>query len=177
MAASTCSRQGDGEILMDYSEITKQLYIGTTPGRLDYEVLRGMGVRLVINMRFLRGEHPPAGIPTIHYLRFRTIDHPLFPIPIEALLRGARAGLTVLHEGGKVYVHCSRGRHRSIAMAAAILIAGGLSPAEAIGTIRLRRAAADPEAAHIRPRILAFAEAWAESQSARPDQQPFEVGN
>ena len=151
---------------MDYSAITKQLYIGTTPSRLDYGVLRGLGVRLVINMRFLRGRNPPAGIPPMRYMRFRTIDNPLFPIPTEFLLQGARAALAVLGEGGKVYVHCSRGRHRSIAMAAAVLIASGLSPAEAMSLIKRRRAAADPEASHIKPRILAFARAWTDGKYA-----------
>ncbi|MFN2121175.1 MAG: dual specificity protein phosphatase family protein [Anaerolineales bacterium] len=161
---------------MEYSEITRQLYIGTTPNRRDYELLRGLGVRLVINMRFLRGGHPPAGTPSIQYLRFRTIDNPLFPIPIKDLLRGARAGLTVLRDGGKVYVHCARGRHRSIAMAAAVLIASGLSPSEATSLIKRRRAAADPEAAHIEPRILAFSRAWTHSQSARQDEKPRRGG-
>jgi hypothetical protein len=151
---------------MDYSEITKQLYIGTTPKRPDYEVLRGLGVRLIINMRFLRGGRPPAGSPPIRYMRFRTIDHPLFPIPMEALLQGAQAGIAVLRDGGKVYVHCSRGRHRSIAMAAAILIASGKSASEAMSLIKRRRAAADPDASHIQPRILAFARAWADAQPA-----------
>jgi hypothetical protein len=149
---------------MEYSAITKQLYIGTTPNRRDFGVLRGLGVRLVINMRFLRGRTPPDGVPPMGYMHFRTIDNPLFPIPIAVLLRGARAGLAALRDGGKVYVHCSRGRHRSIAMAAAILIAGGLSPTQAISLIKRRRAAADPEAAHIKPRILAFAQAWADGK-------------
>jgi hypothetical protein len=162
---------------MDYSEITEQLYIGTTPNRRDYEVLRGLGVRLVINMRFVRGGGPPAGDPPIRYMRFRTVDHPLFPIPMEALLHGARAGLAVLREGGKVYVHCSRGRHRSIAMAAAILIASGLSPNEAMSLIQRRRAAADPEAGHIQPRILAFARAWADGRTADKNKQPYKVGD
>jgi hypothetical protein len=153
---------------MDYSAITDQLYVGTTPSRRDYGTLRALGVRLVINMRFVRGKKPPGGVRQMRYMRFRTIDNPLFPIPIEFLLRGARAGLAILREGGKVYVHCSRGRHRSIAMAAAILIASGLSPAEAIGLIKRQRAAADPEAAHIKPRILEFARAWADRKSADP---------
>ena len=76
---------------MDYSAITKQLYIGTTPNRFDYAVLRDLGVRLVINMRFLRGRTPPAGIPPMRYMRFRTIDNPLFPIPMEVLLQGYAA--------------------------------------------------------------------------------------
>jgi protein tyrosine phosphatase (PTP) superfamily phosphohydrolase (DUF442 family) len=157
---------------MDYSEITKQLYIGTTPKRPDYEVLRGLGIRLVINMRFLRGGRPPAGNPPIQYLRFRTIDSPLFPIPMQALLQGAQAAIAALRGGGKVYVHCSRGRHRSIAMAAAVLIASGQSASEAMSLIKRQRAAADPDASHIQPRILAFARAWEDPQSAHRGRQP-----
>jgi protein tyrosine phosphatase (PTP) superfamily phosphohydrolase (DUF442 family) len=148
---------------MDYSKITDQLYIGTTPNRLDYEVLRRLGIRLVINMRFARGRQPPPGDPPLRYLRLRTIDNPLFPIPMRALVRGARAGMSVLREGGKVYVHCSRGRHRSIAMGAAILMADGLSATDAMSVVKRQRAAADPDASHIRPRIIAFANAWRES--------------
>ena len=36
---------------MNFSQITDDLFIGTTPRRKDYDVLRGLGVRLVINMR------------------------------------------------------------------------------------------------------------------------------
>ena len=37
---------------MDYSRITEDLFIGTTPTIADYEHLRELGVRLVINMRW-----------------------------------------------------------------------------------------------------------------------------
>ena len=37
---------------MDFSKITDDLFIGTTPFVRDYNHLRELGVRLVINMRF-----------------------------------------------------------------------------------------------------------------------------
>jgi len=152
---------------MDYSQITEQLYIGTTPKRGDYDLLQGLGVGLIINMRVLRGSPPRSSNHDIRYLRLPTFDSPLLPIPVEALMGGTRLALEVMRGGGKIYAHCSRGRHRSVAMAAAILIAQGTPPAEAMELIKRRRRAADPEAAHIRPRILEFARQW--SDQARLD--------
>jgi protein tyrosine phosphatase (PTP) superfamily phosphohydrolase (DUF442 family) len=146
---------------MEYSEITNQLLIGTTPDQRDFELLRGMGVDLVINMRLLRGRSPRDGSASIRYLRLRSFDNPLMPIQMDKLMRGTRAALKVLERGGKVYVHCSKGRHRSVAMAAAILIAQGLQPEEAMRLIQERGRRADPQARHIRSRILKFERRWA----------------
>ncbi len=147
---------------MNYSQITDDLYVGTTPSQADYERLRRLGVRLVINMRFVHGQRPRAGNPSMEYMRLRTFDSPLLPIPIAALVRGAQAAIEVLHRGGKVYAHCSRGRHRGVAMTAAILIARGLSADEAISLIKQKRAEADPEAGYIKRRILLFEQRWRE---------------
>jgi len=154
------------QVNMDISRITDSLYVGTTPGQQDFQRLHDLGVRLVINMRLLLGEPPSRALPNMRYVRLRTFDNPLLPIPASALVRGTRTALAVIAEGGGVYTHCSRGRHRSVAMAAAILIAQGLPPESAMQIIRERRAVADPGAAHIRPRILEFARAWvAENRS------------
>jgi len=150
---------------MDFSQITEQLYMGTTPGPDDYEMLRGLGIQLVINMRFLLGRPPSDRYSAVRYMRLRTADNPWLPIPAAVLMRGARAGVEVLHRGGRVYVHCSRGRHRSAAMAAAILIAEGRSPKEAMLLIKARRVAADPDARHIEARIFEFARAWSQQKA------------
>lgn len=156
---------------MNFSRITDDLYIGTTPGQADYEELRNLGIRLVINMRLGHGQPPGAGEPPIQFLRLRTFDTPLLPIPTEALMRGVRAALGVMSQGGKVYAHCSRGRHRGVAMAAAILVAKGWSPEDAMALIKSRRAEADPDAFYIRRRIMKFAEKW---KRARADVQSGE---
>ena len=38
---------------MNFSQITDDLFIGTTPLASDYDGLRQLGIRLIINMRFL----------------------------------------------------------------------------------------------------------------------------
>jgi hypothetical protein len=148
---------------MDYSQITEQLLIGTTPNDVDYGRLSRLGVGLVINMRFWRGRPPRDTEPKVEYLRLRTFDSPLAPIPMGALMRGARAALEVMGRGGRVYIHCSRGRHRSVALAAAVLIAQGRSAQQAMDLIKARRRQADPDAFHIRRRILRFSDCWAEA--------------
>ena len=53
---------------MDFSPITDNLLIGTSPGRRDFDMLREMGVGLVINMRFMPGPRPPAGDASLRYI-------------------------------------------------------------------------------------------------------------
>jgi protein-tyrosine phosphatase len=145
---------------MNFSPITPDLFIGTTPAVDDYPRLRDLGVVLVINMRF---EHRPAPDPhpaPINLLWLPTIDSPLFPIPIPKLSRGATAALETICNGGKVYAHCAGGRHRGVAMGAAILVAQGHDPHDAMKLIEERRSIADPFAFYIRPRILKFAREW-----------------
>jgi protein-tyrosine phosphatase len=73
---------------------------------------------------------------------------------------GVQEALKEIQSGGKVYTHCAAGRHRSVAMAAAILIAQGLEPEGAISLIKSKRPVADPDAFHIRRRIELFARRW-----------------
>ena len=145
---------------MNFSIITNDLFIGTTPSAMDYNHLRDLGVRLIINMRFRYGPAPDLHIPPIDLLWLRTIDSPFFPIPTDKLTRGARAALETIHNGGKVYSHCVGGVHRGVAMGAAILIAQGHDVDAAIHLIKSRRKAADPYVFYIYSRILRFANQW-----------------
>jgi hypothetical protein len=145
---------------MNFSAITDSLLVGTSPNRRDFEQLRELGVSLVINMRWMPGPRPPADDPVLRYVWFRTFDNPLLPIPLRALIEGVHLALEEIQAGGKVYTHCAAGRHRSVAMAASILIAQGLAPEGAMSLIKERRPVADPTAFHIRRRIELFARQW-----------------
>src|SRR5689334_11205760 len=144
----------------NFSNITDDLFIGTTPLVSDYDGLRELGVRLIINMRFSRGPYPDPHHTPIQLLWLRTIDSPFFPLPVPKLMLGARTALETIRLGGKVYVHCAYGRHRGVAMGTCVLIAQGHEPEAAMKIIKERRAVADPDAFYIRPRILKFAEEW-----------------
>ena len=144
----------------NFSNITDDLFIGTTPLAGDYDGLRELGIQLIINMRFTRRPFPdPHDVP-IRLLWLRTIDSPFFPIPISKLISGARAALETILLGGKVYVHCAYGRHRGPAMGSCVLIAQGHDPDAAMKLVAERRTVADPYIPYIRSRILKFAREW-----------------
>ena len=148
---------------MNFSQITDDLFIGNMPSLRDYDTLRDLGVRLIINMRFSRGPRPDSHQQPISTLWLRSLDNPFFPIPIRKLMRGAQAAIETIRAGGRVYAHCAYGRHRGVAMGACILIAKGFDPFAAMQLIAERREVADPYAYYIRPRILKFAEQWKRS--------------
>lgn len=133
------------------------MFIGDTPHMDDYDCLRDLGVRLVINMRFEKRPASDRHHPPLHFLWLPTVDSPGLVIPIRFLMRGVCAALETIRSGGKVYAHCARGRHRGVAMGAAILIALGYDPDQAMQLIKLRRPNADPDLFYIRSRILRFA--------------------
>jgi protein-tyrosine phosphatase len=145
---------------VEFSRITEDLFIGTTPGVQDYERLRELGVRLVINMRLEYRPWPDPHNPPLALLWLPTIDSPLVPISIRLLKRGAQAAVDTIRQGGKVYTHCAGGVHRGVAMGAAVLIAQGRPPEEAMALIKARRRVADPGVFYIRNRILRFARQW-----------------
>ncbi len=145
---------------MDFSQINDALFIGTTPTLDDYERLRRLGIQLIINMRLGHRVRPNPSNPPLEYLWLRTFDNPLLPIPMVKLARGVQAALRIIGSGGKVYAHCARGRHRSVAMGAAILIAQGYTPGMAVHLIKQQRPASDPDVFYIRRRILLFERYW-----------------
>ena len=150
--------------MWNFSNITNELFIGTTPLASDYDGLRELGIRLIINMRLVHGLYPDEHHEPIQLLWLRTIDSPFFPIPISKLITGAKAALETIQSGGKVYVHCAGGRHRGVAMGSCILIAQGYTAEEAMQLISKRRSFADPNVFYIRARIMQFAREWQGSQ-------------
>jgi protein-tyrosine phosphatase len=146
--------------MFEFSNITDNLFIGITPLVTDYNGLRELGIKLLINMRLMHGPYPDDHPEPIKLLWLRTFDSPFFPIPISKLMTGAKAALETIEAGGKVYVHCAGGRHRGVAMGSCILIAQGYEPDAAMKLISERRLVADPNIYYIRERILRFAREW-----------------
>lgn len=145
---------------MNFSQITPDLFIGPMPTVADYDHLHDLGVRLVLNMRF--ANKLPAGIshPPIEVLWLRTVDSPFTPIPLKTILKGTERALEVIREGGKIYSHCAKGRHRSVVMGAAILIAQGQAAEAAMRLIKEKRPVSDPDIFYIKKRIFDFAKHW-----------------
>ena len=145
---------------MDRSPITDYLYIAANPKGKDAPAISQLGVRLVISMVAHRRPAAEFSVSPLSALWLRTFDFFLLPIPVDALERGARAALPVIESGHKVLTFCQAGRHRSVAMAAAILIARGYSADDAMALIARRRSRADPYAGHIERQIRKFAARW-----------------
>lgn len=144
---------------MDISQITNQLYIAAHPKAEAADTILDMNVRLILNMIFIR----PADVfrqPPFQMLTLRTFDSIFLPIPIGMLVRGVKAALPVLEKGESVLVYCREGRHRSVAMAASVLISQGQSADQAMQLISSKRAKADPYAWHIQRRIRKFEQTW-----------------
>lgn len=144
---------------MDYSQITDQLAIMASPVDAHAQFLRDNNIQLVLAMNH---KTPPGAFnqAPISLKHLPTSDLPFLPIPMSKLHEGVEAALPVIERGGGVMVYCNRGRHRSVAMAAAILIAQGYSADEAMDLIKQRRPAADPRIWYIKSRIRKFEREW-----------------
>lgn len=151
---------------MDASQITDYLYISRRVYDWDVPILQELDIHLAISM--IAHLRPPKALreSSMDVLHFRTFDFPLLPIPVNTLTRGVEGSLPVIQDGHKVLVYCEAGRHRSVAMAASILIGMGHSADEAMDLIVEKRRVADPYAGHIQRQIRKFATDW--NQQSEP---------
>jgi protein tyrosine phosphatase (PTP) superfamily phosphohydrolase (DUF442 family) len=145
---------------MDISKINDYLYVSSRPQAGHVEELTARNICLIICM--IGGQRPPDiyAQPAFRLLWLQTCDSILLPIPMNKLLNGVQVALPVIKNGQSILVYCAKGRHRSIAMAAAILIATGSTAREATELLRAQRKVADPRAWHISRRIQKFEWQW-----------------
>ena len=144
----------------DISKVTDYLYVGSRVRKEHVDELKLLNFDLIISMI---GQLPPEEIytlPPFKTLWLRTYDTFFTPISIKKLLVGVEAALAVIQNKGKVLVFCMQGKHRSIAMAAAILISMGHTSEQAINALTTTRKAADPRRWYIRFQINAFEKYW-----------------
>ena len=149
---------------LNVSRITDYLLISTRLREEDLAAIRELDVRLIVGM--IAGQPPPRRLAEleIDILWLGTFDFFLLPIPLATLHRGVDAALPVIRRGHQVLVYCQAGRHRSVAMGAAILIGMGHSADEAMELIVRQRPVADPGAWHIRRQIRRFERSWRQRQ-------------
>ena len=125
----------------------------------DYEVLKELGVRLVINMDWVPADKK-LNEPPLSVLALTEIDTPLTPMSMENIWKGVDRAQETFDEDGKVMVYCKGGVHRSVAMACCILISQSYSAEDAMALVKERRPVADPYSEHHKARILKFEEEW-----------------
>jgi protein-tyrosine phosphatase len=107
---------------------------------------------------------PIAGVDIVW---LPTFDFPLLPIRAARIIATVDRAVAEAKRGNGVYVYCKMGRHRSVMMAAAILIALGSTPEAAISLIKEKRAAANPDIYYIRAAIMEFDHYWQERQASK----------
>jgi protein-tyrosine phosphatase len=148
----------------DISQITDYLYISAWPEGEHAGEIEALNIRLILSMHWLK---PPRRLnqPPLRVLWLPTIDTPLTPMPLRTLRRGVEAALPVIEGGAGVLAHCRAGVHRSVAMAACVLIGLGHPAGEAMELIRSKRKAADPYAWHIQRQIRRFEAHWSNRDS------------
>jgi len=150
--------------IMDISQITPRLFISAWPREGYAPHLRDLGIRLVISMTRVEPLSEFSEEPLL-WVHVPSIDSPFTPIPLRGLKSGVSAAIPVLAAGDGVLCHCREGRHRSVAMACSILIAQGCSADAAMRLVKDKRAAADPTAFWIAPRIRKFERLWLDGWS------------
>ncbi len=144
---------------MSVTPITDYLSIAAWPTAENITAMRELGVRLIISMTN-RVPPPELDEPPFRLLHLPANDSPFRPIPLDMLCVGVAAALPAIRDGQAVAVHCSRGRHRSVAMACAILIGMGYSAEAAMLVVKAKRRQADPYIWYIRRRIVGFEAYW-----------------
>ncbi len=146
--------------MIDISKVTDYLYVGSRVGKEQADELKALNFNLIISMI---GQMPPDKIytlPPFKTLWIKTYDTFFTPIPIKKLLVGVEAALPVIQNKGKVLAFCMKGKRRSVAMAAAILISMGHPGEQAIDLLTTARTVADPRRWYIRRQIKAFERYW-----------------
>lgn len=145
---------------LDISRITDYLYVGAEPCHDDVTEILAQNVRLVISMMGERRPHRAFGESPLDSLWLPSFDTFLTPISTVNLMKGVESAQKIIQSGASVLVHCQQGRHRSVIMAAAILIANGHSADQAITLLSTQRRTADPRAWYVRRQIHRFEKYW-----------------
>jgi len=146
--------------MTDISKVTDYLYVGSRVGKEQADELRVLNFDLIISMIGQMAPDEIYTLPPFKTLWIRTYDSFFTPIPIKKLMVGVEAALPVIQNHGKVLVFCMLGKHRSIAMGAAILISMGHTSERAMNLLTAARKSADPRMWYIRSQIRAFEKYW-----------------
>jgi protein tyrosine phosphatase (PTP) superfamily phosphohydrolase (DUF442 family) len=149
------------------SKITEYLFISAWPLEKDADKIKELGIRMVLSMNWMKPNRK-LGEPPLELIWLPTFDSPFIPIPMRVLKRGVSAALPVIERGEAVLSHCRAGRHRSVAMASAVLIANDYSAQQAMELIKQKRPIADPNMWYIKSRIKKFERYWSEKRIKSP---------
>ena len=157
--------------MIDISRVTDNLYVGSRVGKEHADELKVLNFDLIISMIGQIAPDEIYTLPPFKTLWIKTYDTFYTPISMKKLLVGVEAALPIIQNSGKVLVFCLKGRHRSIIMAASILISTGLTGNQAVERLIAARKVADPRRWYVRWQIGKFEKFWRNKYNREPVSQ------
>ena len=130
-----------GVPLMQYSQITSQIYVGPQYGPAGKRKLATLNINGDVNMR-IEFDDAAHGLALPHYCHLPTVDDDA--PSVEHLQQGVAFIKELVANGEKVYIHCAGGIGRAPTMAAAYFISQGMSLNEALTLIKKTRPFINP---------------------------------
>jgi len=149
----------------EYSKIIDGLFVAAWPTAEDVDVLKSLGVNLIISMDWVK---PDAALnePPLHLINIIFKDLGRFTtIPMPEVVQGVETALPVIQGGDTVMVYCKAGINRSPMMACCILIGLGYSAEEAIRLVKEQREVSNPYHPTYQKSILQFEQVWKKKQA------------
>jgi protein-tyrosine phosphatase len=130
------------------SWVTDQLAVGGRIRPEDISALARIGVNSVVDTRSEYCDDTKAlGEEGIELLHLPTPD--TRPLSIEQMLGGAKWVQQRLDAGKRVVIHCEHGVGRSVLLACAVLVYGGMHAQDALQLVQQRRWRASPNHSQI----------------------------
>jgi protein-tyrosine phosphatase len=132
-----------------FDEILPQLWLGGAPAyQRDYDFLLKQGITAVVNIRAER--HDDVDLYRAHNIAY--LQLPVLDITVpsaEAIDEGVAFIHDQIAQGGKVFIHCAKGRGRAATLTAAYLMRyEGMSYDEAKAFLRGKRPLVKLESRH-----------------------------
>lgn len=122
-----------GVPLLQFSEVTPDLFIGPQYNQQGKQHLLKHGIEYDVNLR-IEFDDMAHDLALPHYCYLPTIDDDA--VSLDHLYQGIAFIKQAHQNGGKVYIHCAGGVGRAPTMGAAYLMSTGLSLDDALAKIR-----------------------------------------
>jgi protein tyrosine phosphatase (PTP) superfamily phosphohydrolase (DUF442 family) len=149
---------------LNMSWITDHLAVGGRVHPEDIKALRQVGITHMVDTRSEYCDDEQAlAQEHIELLHLPTRD--TYPLTVEQLMQGAAWVHERIKRGGRVLIHCEHGVGRSVLLACAVLVYGGMHAADALQLIRRKRWQAAPNHRQI-SRLKEFESALVAQRSA-----------
>ena len=128
---------------LNMSWITHQLAVGGRVRPEDIHALARTGITHVVDTR--AEYHDDAQAMAREHIELLYLPTPdTYPLTVEQLRQGASWVQERIKQGGRVLIHCEHGVGRSVLLACAVLVYGGMKAQDALNLVQEKRWQASP---------------------------------